>query len=63
MTYREKEALRRANAALHRRRELHRQKYDKKARYNARHELAYFLAVSALALLVVSPILLKAWNG
>ena len=52
MTYREKEALRRANAALHRRRELHRQKYGKKARYNARRELAYFVAVATLALTV-----------
>jgi len=51
MTVREKEALRRANAALHRRREIH-ARQTKRRNKRERAEWAYFVAVATLALTV-----------
>lgn len=53
MTIREKEALRRANAALHRRRALHAHQI-KRRNYRARAEWAYFGTITFLAGLVLS---------
>jgi hypothetical protein len=53
MTIREREALRRANAALHRRRELHARRINRQ-NYKARAEWAYLGAVAFLSALVLA---------
>jgi len=53
MTVRERDALRRANAALQRRRELHARQVNRR-NYKARAEWAYFGAVAFLGGLVLA---------